>query len=149
MMMMMMMMMMIMIHQKESKKWSWPNLRHYTFICLEEIRKTTKTPSHDSRHPRWGVTRDIQSTKTATHSAATFCNEDNAIWHASTWRKSVTEQDHNTSVLGPFKEQFTSNCTAIILLSRNIILWDSLYGSHTVVFIIQQTTFIQSNTGLF
>jgi len=47
-----------------------------------------------------------------------------------------------------FKGQFTSNGTAIILLPHDIILWDGLYGSHTVVFITQQTTLIQSNTGL-
>jgi len=69
--------------------------------------------------------------------------------------RAIRRQSHyfiyrpRTSVLGSFKEQFTFNCTATVLLSHNIILWDGLYGSHAVVFITQQTTLIQSNTGLF
>jgi hypothetical protein len=33
------------------KKRSWPNLRYYSGICLEGLRKTTKNLSQDSRSP--------------------------------------------------------------------------------------------------
>jgi hypothetical protein len=33
------------------RKRSWPNLRNYPSISLERLRKTTKTPSQDSRCP--------------------------------------------------------------------------------------------------
>jgi hypothetical protein len=31
------------------RKWSWPNLKYYPGICLEGLRKATKTLSQDSR----------------------------------------------------------------------------------------------------
>jgi hypothetical protein len=33
------------------RKRLWPNARHYLGICLEELRKTTKDLSDDSRSP--------------------------------------------------------------------------------------------------
>jgi hypothetical protein len=33
------------------RKRSWPNLRHYHCICLEELRKVSKDLSQDSRFP--------------------------------------------------------------------------------------------------
>jgi hypothetical protein len=33
------------------RKRSWPNLRYYTGICLEELRETTKNLTQDSRSP--------------------------------------------------------------------------------------------------
>jgi hypothetical protein len=32
-------------------KRSWPNSKEISSICLEELRKTTKTLSQDSRYP--------------------------------------------------------------------------------------------------
>jgi hypothetical protein len=40
------------------RKWSWSNLWYYHGICLEGLRKTTKTVSQNSRSPcrdlNWG-----------------------------------------------------------------------------------------------
>jgi hypothetical protein len=37
------------------RKRSWPNLRYYPNICLEDLRKSTKNLSQDSRYPGWDL----------------------------------------------------------------------------------------------